>query len=154
MSFDIGRIQPAILPPDYSLRATRIGDEVDGFLGATDQVAFIYTLADDWTHPLMINFATGGGSLDLFATETRPGESVALRSGTVQARYHDGMWAPGPGFAEQQLGELLIHWMQDTMHSLTVNGQNESIGVRGSRARGIRLTDLVTVAESLPTLAD
>lgn len=154
MPFDVTKIQPLALPPGYLLRATRNGDEANGFRGATEQIAFIYTLADDWTHPLMVHFATADGASDLFATETRLGESLTLHAGEVEARYHDGMWAPGPGLDEQRLGELVIHWMRDTMHSLTVNCGSQSIGVRGSRARGIRYADLVTVAESLPTLTD
>jgi len=140
------------LPLGYRLRSRFEGEDAGGFPGSADQLTLIYTRgmsSDDAVYPLLVYVAARGGATELVGTEGRPGSNVDVGVSGVTAVYHDGMWALGPGPDERRLGELTLHWDTGEAHSVTLNGGDRLLAVRGARSRGVLARHLVTVARSL-----
>jgi hypothetical protein len=113
-------------------------------------VALIYTRGwevEDWNSPLTIHASPAGEGI-LAGTENRPGEPVDLGIPSATAVYHDGLWAPGSGEDERDLGDVIIHWDRTNAHSITIRASNGTYAVRAPKA-DVAFDELVEVARSL-----
>ena len=139
------------VPSGYSLRGSYSeGPIYGGFGNDRVQTAFFFArseLMGDMMYPLVV-YAAPAGASNLRWTENRDGE--LLNIGGVTALYHDGIWAPGPGYGEQKMPDGgVIHWRRDTFHSLRIDTDERSLAVRGSRSHGVELRELVGLAGSV-----
>lgn len=143
-------LPPTYIPSGYALRRQLEGSDAAGFGEGANQVALVYTRG--WEH---VDFAKSlsvyvapQGAPALAATENHPGLPVDLGISSVQAVYHDGLWAPGSGEMERNLGDLIIHWDRSVAHSITIWGTDGTYAVRASKD-GVTLDELIRVATSL-----
>lgn len=139
--------QPTYVPSAYKL--TEIyHNRPDGFGEGSDEVAFFFADRTDplgFNNPLAVYVARQPQHTALACTENRQGDqlNLPLASGeTVQARYHDGLWA-GQG------GDGSPVWEGHNVHSLTFNAGEFTVGVRGSRVVGVDREKLTRVASSI-----
>jgi hypothetical protein len=150
MRDDTSFATPSYIPPGYELRRQINGEMAEGFGRDADQIALIYTRSwanEDWVFPLTVYVAGHPGRI-LVATEQHAGDVVKLSVPKVNAVYHDGMWAPGPGDDEQHVAAAVFHWNRNEVHSITVVSQVKTYAVRGPRQRGVAFGELIKIAES------
>jgi hypothetical protein len=146
--------EPSYVPPGYTLRRRFDGADARGFGRTDDQCVLIYT--SDWSdeawHHALAVYQGHGGSLQLANTRGHAGERVDLGLADVQAIYHDGVWAPGPGPQQRTLGQaLIVHWDSALAHSVTVRARDLVVAVQGPKT-SLDRTVLARMAESaLPT---
>ncbi len=142
---------PSYLPSGYLL-AERV-DGAEGFGSGPNQVSLFYRRSlqsDDVHYPLVVYIAPSG-SAELAATEGGPSQPLDLNVPAVTAVYHDGMWAPGGGDSEKNIGgQTVIHWEGASgFHSITAHTATNTFGVRAPKNRGVGFDELVKVVRSL-----
>ena len=144
-------LTPSYVPVGFALREHVFGDGAGGFAQEEDQLGLFFARSNklaDRILPLSIH-ATAAASFALVGTEDRPGSVVAIGDGRT-ATYHDGIWSAGPGEEARRVGPMLIHWDRGSVHSLTARSDGLVFAVRGPKALGVTLSELVRVAQSLP----
>lgn len=144
-------ISPSYVPDEFTFRRRLEGSETGGFGDDPTQVGLIYTRGWDHTdsaYPLIV-YAAQPVETDLAATENRPGVPVDLGIPGVQAVYHDGLWAFGPGEAQVNLeGGVTIHWERSGAHSITIYSPDGTYAVRAPKDT-VAFDELARVAKSL-----
>ena len=147
-------IKPEHLPSGYAWRRQLEGASAQVLGRHPDQVVLVYTLGwsqEDWNVPLVVAGAPAGAP-PLLGTERRRGRRVDIGIPGVEAVYHDGIWALGPGPDERRFGHGLIHWDSSTVHSLTIRHSGMTWAVRGPKTRGADFRTLVRMARSTVAL--
>lgn len=144
-------IPPSYVPSGFEFRREIGGINAGGFGENPTQVGLLY--ARDWSsfglENLLVAYAAEPGAGDLDATEHRSGQQVDVDIGSAEAVYHDGLWAPGPGEAEVDLGEgVVIHWERSITHSITIYAPKGSYAIRAPMDT-VPFDELVRVAKSL-----
>jgi hypothetical protein len=81
-------------------------------------------------------------------TENHPGEAVELGIPSSTAVYHDGLWSPGSGAMERDLGGTRIHWDRSVAHSITVRTPDGTYAVRAPKEK-VGVAELVELVKSL-----
>lgn len=142
---------PSYVPPGYKLRQTIEGPAAMGFGLDPNQVGHFYVhgYTDEEIHTPLSVFMGPPGAPPLAATEHRPGQPVDIGVPNVTALYHDGMWVPGPGEDQQNVGPGVLHWERAVAHSLTVHAPDGVYAIRGGKRIGAGIDELVKVAKSL-----
>ncbi len=137
---------PTYIPAGYGLYEMST-DRPDGFGGA-GELALWY--ADRKLHMGLnnpLNVWLAPNPLRPSLVGNRPGQPVvlALPSGeTVQAQYHDGMWAQDPQSRN-------FYWQSQNVHSVSFRWRTFTIAIRGARLAGLDQDELVRVASSIAT---
>lgn len=143
---------PDYLPEGYRSWTTVLGRDAGGF-GATSDDQYSMTFArgsmpEEKANTLLV-YRGPANSGELLGTQRHAGESVDIGVSGVQATYHDGVWAAGPGPEERRVGQhTVIHWDRSIRHSLTVRTPSEVVGVRGPKAI-VNADELAKIALSL-----
>jgi hypothetical protein len=147
----VEEIPPSSVPEGFAFRRRLEGADAGGFEKEQAQVTLVYTRGwehADFAHSLTVHATPATGSA-LAATEKHPGVPIGLGILSVRAVYHDGLWAPGPGEAEVDVGDgLTIHWERSAAHSITVHAADGTYAVRGPKDT-MGMAELLRIAESL-----
>lgn len=145
-------VRPSYLPAGYRHIWTIIGIAAHGFGRTEDQAVAMYVRSpsgDDATTPLSVYSAQSGKSVELGATEGRPGDPVDLEIAGAVAIYHDGIWSLGPGNDQKPNDSIAIHWDTTLIHSLTIRTPGQVFGIRATKLDADRM-ELIKIARSLP----
>jgi hypothetical protein len=122
--------RPTALPAGFVLRRELAGPSACAFRDSPDQIALIYTTG--WTpsefRTHLFVALDGLPATPLVGTELREGDLIPSAEG--DAVYHDGMWAPGPGEDQRDIGPVAIHWERSTFHSVLIATKNCVVAVR------------------------
>jgi hypothetical protein len=123
---------PDYLPEGYRSWTTVLGRDAGGF-GATSDDQYSMTFArgsmpEEKANTLLV-YRGPANSGELLGTQRHAGESVDIGVSGVQATYHDGVWAAGPGPEEPPC------W---TTHGDPLGSVNPSFPHRENAERGRR----------------
>jgi hypothetical protein len=139
------------LPAGYKLRAEIEGTAAGAFRDDPHQRTLVLTRgwAQSDTHfPLLVHLSHAEAG-PLIGTEGRDGEQMDLGAEHGDAVYHDGIWMPGPGRDQVSDAGVVVHWNRHDVHSVTVRTMTRTIGIRGTRRRGVLTEDLRRLARAL-----
>lgn len=144
-------LAPGFVPERFSRRRAHAGENVRSLSGggAAGTVVLFFDKAEP--HSPVEVAASPDPAAQLAGTEERPGVKVDLDVPGVEAVYHDGQWAPGPGPGQISNGEVTLHWSTKGAHSITARVGGESVTVRAPKS--VDLDGLLEIARSVPAIA-
>lgn len=164
MSGENAWLRPKYMPPGFKLFAEAKGigagefGEVQGFYaggfhgsGSEEQVAIHYRRrASEWGSDIVVSWARDQHQT-LVGTSNHAG--VPANVSGMQATYHDGTWAPGPGTDQLDVRShgmaVRAHWDRDSEHSLTMRTDRGIIGLRCPRTAVTHPAELIKIMASI-----
>jgi hypothetical protein len=143
---------PSWVPDGYKLLRRVEGKLFEGFPGEAPQTILVYGRGwrdADAYRPLLVYLATPNHEPVLFGTGEHEGALAGIDADHTAA-YHDGRWELGSGDDEQRTPSgAFVYWSNIEWHSLTAVLDDGLLAVRGSRANGVDVEQLVGVVRSL-----
>jgi hypothetical protein len=152
---DPAGLRPLYLPSGFAFARQVIGPAAYGFGRTADQALSVFVRGNsiaDATNPVALYVASSDGAVPaLTGTEGRAGVNIGIAGTGMSGVYHDGMWAIGSGSDEHPVadGSATVYWNREAVHSITVQTDTWTVGVRAPRAL-VDIGELVQVVASVP----
>lgn len=143
------QLTPKFVPSRFSRARFHSGESVLAIGGAGDKTLVLLFQPSDGRRPVEVSASSERGAAAV-GTENHVGVPIASERRGVELVYHDGMWAPGPGPQQVQLGSTMIHWETSLCHSIAATTSTGTVSVRA--ARDVDFETLLRITESVPAI--